>query len=259
MSIPPTLLLLLALAAPNHARAACGCTGITVTHTDKTMVSICSNADIDVTDPDKGIPECKKVARPNHQCGTSFRYDCPVGVNTVAIKGVIQRTGFLVDAQLTGTASQCKSGHALQLTIKGNKISRPKVHGTPDKDVSIGALQAAFVHDKRFLVPEHGEVTPSNQDKFGADSYTDPNATDSLIHQDANSVKWWDNTDQSKDDDAEHANWAYRYLSYVKGTGTNDSCACVYDIDVDWASHAKNATTKWSRVDNKSTHCTLTP
>ncbi|MGF6307865.1 hypothetical protein ABIB82_001904 [Bradyrhizobium sp. i1.8.4] len=259
-SIPTMLLLLSALTVPHHAQAACGCTGITVSHTDGQTMSICSNADINVTDPDNGFPECKKIPGPNHQCGKySFRYDCPIGVNSVSNQPkIMQRTGFLVDAQLTGTPSQCKSGHALQLTITGDQVSRPKVHGTPDHDVSIGGVNAAIVHDQRRLVPELGE-TSGKQDLFGADSYTDPKATDSLIQQDAGSTKWWDNTDQRKDDHTEHATWAYRYLSYIIGTDSNDSCACVYDIKVDWQPHSKGAKTTWAKDNKKSSHCTVTP
>lgn len=257
-SIRSALLLLLALTAPTLAWAACGCTGITVTHTDNHTVSICSNADIDTKDPDKGFPECQKTASPKGQCGNyHFRYDCPVGVNSVSTKDPVQQTGFLVEAQLSGTASQCQSGHALQLAIKGGKIKRPKVHKTPSGDVSIGKLNATIINDGRFAFPAPG-TTKNGRDQFGADYYTDPAATDVLIQQDKNSIKWWDNTDQGKDNNAEHAVWSYRYLSYVKGTGSNNSCACVFDIDVDWSS-SKNASTKWTKVDAKSTNCTFTP
>jgi hypothetical protein len=229
------------------AWAACACTSMTVSHANSATVTICSNNVLN-------FGECMHAAGSsgNGCAGSTFAYTCPVGINSAS--GLTQKTGFAVDAALTGTASECQSGQALQLTITSNEsVSKPKVLATPSGDVTIGSFTAKITNDRRRVYPNVG-TTLGSHPLFGADSYTNPAATDLLIHETANGIKWWDNTDQTKDKATENATWQYRFYSYVQGSSGQNGCACVFDIDVNWPANAAAATT-FTEVGASSTSC----
>ncbi len=245
--------LLAALAATaattTQALAACSCTDLTISHANAT-VKICSNNNLN-------FPECARAngSTQNGCAGSTYAYTCPVGVNSKS--NLEQKTGFQAAATLTGTAGQCKSGQALQLTITSNQgVSKPKVLATPSGDVTVGAYAVTITNDRQVEYPDVGK-TSQNKPLYGADSYTDPAAADLLMQEMADHLKWWDNTDQAKDDAAEEATWKYRFFSYVTGTAGQNSCGCVFDIVVNWPANNNNATTTYTKVDGSSTRCTF--
>jgi hypothetical protein len=161
-----------------------------------------------------------------------------------------QRTGFGIDAALSGNSNECHSGHALQETITGDQgVTKPQVHDLPSGDVTIGSPDVNIISNQSGAqdFPDVGATTtgPNAKPKFGADQYTNPNATDLLIEKNGGHIKWWDNPDQSKDGNAEAATWVFRYFSFVQGSSAANSCACVYDITVNWPSGGA-ATTAWA-------------
>jgi hypothetical protein len=245
--IPTVFAFLLAILVSPAAWAACGCKSMTVAHADSAMAVICSNNLL------KDFAECARGPGTSKGCSTTYAYTCPVGVNTnIALS---QKTGFLVDAELTGTATECKSGQALQLTLTSDqKASKPKVLGPPAGDVTIGSLTATITSDRRRLYPDVGATAPTTSNPyFGGDAYTNVADTDLLMDQIGGHLRWWDNTDQAKDKDGETATWKYRFFSFVQGT-SSQHCACVFDVDVDWKAKSK-PTTSWKRIDKWSTSC----
>lgn len=229
------------------AWAVCACTGMTISHTNNSNVTICSNANLN-------FPECARAAGSggNGCAGSTYAYTCPVGVNSAA--GLTQQTGFGVNAALTGTASECQSGHALQLSIASTLgATKPDVHATPGGNITIGTFTASVDNNTSHQFPDVG-ATSSALPLYGADSYTDPAANDLLIQRSANAIKWWDNTDQTKDDATETANWHYRYFSFVEGTSAATSCGCVFDITVNWPANGA-ATTTYTLQNGSSTNC----
>ena len=167
-----------------------------------------------------------------------------------------QKTGFEADATLTGTASDCASGQALQLTITSNEgVSKPKVLATPSGDVTVGTYTATITNNQLLDYPDVG-ATSGHNPLYGVDSYTNPAAADLLMQETATHLKWWDNTDQEKDKATEVATWKYRFFSYVTGTVGQNSCGCVFDIDVSWPANSA-ATTTFTSVGGSSTRCTF--
>ncbi len=238
------------VATATEAIAACSCTDLTISHANAATVKICSNNDLN-------FPECARAAGSiGNGCATStYAYTCPVGVNSAA--GLKQKTGFQADATLTGTAGQCASGQALQLTITSTEsVSKPKVLATPSGDVTVGTYTVTITNDGRRKYPDVGDTTPGHNPFYGADSYTNPTAADLLMQETATHLKWWDNTDQEKDKAAEAATWKYRFFSYVTGTAGQNSCGCVFDIDVGWPANSA-ATTTFTSVGGSSTRCTF--
>lgn len=252
----PTLAAFLSLAsfvvAPSTASAACACTGMTIEHTTGNTVTLCSSHDLHYA-------ECQQhQGGPSTLCpATTYSYTCPVGVNTST--ALEQWTGFGVRTTLTGTSSECHSGQALQLTITSNQhVDQPEIHATPTGDVQIGGFTARVKHSPpAAAMPAIGAMTPPPNpvQSFGADTYTDPDAPDLLIERTASAIKWWDNTNQEKDSAQEQATWSYRFASFVQGTNGQASCACVFNINVDWR-NAQPATSM-TRVDAQSTACTF--
>jgi len=65
-----------------------------------------------------------------------------------------------------------------------------------------------------------------------------------LIERANGRYRWWDNTDQEKDSQAENATWRYKFVSWVRGSSTaQPSCACGFDIAVNWAANSAPVTT----------------
>ena len=151
------------------------------------------------SDNNLNFPECvRAVGTAGNGCaGSSYAYTFPVGVNSTAV-ALKQRTGFEADATMTGTASECESGQALQLTITSNEaVSKPKVLATPSGDVTVGNYTVTINNDQRYKYPDVGAMS-GQKPLYGADSYTDPAAADLLMQRTADHLKWWDNTDQEK-------------------------------------------------------------
>ncbi len=236
--------------AATGALAACACTDLKISHTTGATVKLCSDNNLN-------FPECVRAvgAAGNGCAGSSYAYTCPVGVNSTAV-ALKQRTGFEADATMTGTASECESGQALQLTITSNEaVSKPKVLATPSGDVTVGNYTVTINNDQRYKYPDVGAMS-GQKPLYVADSYTDPAAADLLMQRTADHLKWWDNTDQEKEKASEKATWKYRFFSYVKGSAGQNGCGCVFDIDVGWPDNTA-ATTTFTRVDGSSTRCTF--
>ena len=247
-------LLIVTLAATTfaaaEAQAACSCTDLKISHAANATVKLCSDNDLN-------FPECNRVqgSGANGCAASSYDYTCPVGVNSTAV-ALKQRTGFEADATLTGTASECESGQALQLTITSNEaVSKPKVQATPSGDVTVGNYTVTINNDRRYKYPDVGAMS-GQKPLYGADSYTDPGGGRSADAANATHLKWWDNTDQQKDKASEAATWEYRFFSYVKGSAGQNSCGCVFDIDVGWPANTA-ATTTFTSVGGSSTRCTF--
>lgn len=241
------ILALAATSAASQAFAACSCTGLTLSHTNNQSVTICSNRDLH-------FAECRQAdgSQQNGCAGSTYAYTCPVGVNPGA--HLEQKTGFATDATLTGNANDCRSGQALQLTITSNRgVVKPKVHATPRGNVAVGNYTVTINSNVQDDVPDVG-TTHQNRPLYGADSYTDPNDPHLLIQRTVDHLKWWDNTDQTKDDAGEAATWQYRFFSYVTGTAGQHSCGCVFDIAVDWPANGAAVTTYTSDAQS-STNC----
>jgi len=232
------------------ALAACSCTDLKISHGNAATVKLCSDNDLN-------FAECARAAGSgaNGCAGSTYAYTCPVGVNSTAV-ALKQKTGFEADATLTGTAGECESGQALQLTITSNEtVQKPKVHATPSGDVTVGNYTVTINNDRRYKYPDVG-ATSAQKPLYGADSYTDPAAADLLMQRTGTHLKWWDNTDQEKDKASEAATWNYRFFSYVKGSAGQNGCGCVFDIDVGWPANTA-ATTTFTSVGGSSTRCTF--
>jgi hypothetical protein len=242
--------------AASAAQAACSCTAMTVRHAG--TMKICSNNEL----RNEFIRECTSKDGVADGCaGYTYAYTCVLGVNQgrVTRHSPWQRTGFGIDATLSGNFNECHSGHVLQETITGDQgVTKPQVHDLPSGDVTIGSFDVHIISNQSGAqdFPDVGATTTgrNGKPKFGADQYTNPNATDLLIEKNGGHIKWWDNPDQSKDGNAEAATWVFRYFSFVQGSSAANSCACVYDITVNWPSGG-TATTAWAERQASSRNC----
>ncbi len=242
------------------AWAACGCTNLTVAHTTGTNQIICSA--IQRSD----FPECQQRTEGNRtECTTTYEYSCPVGVNNqnLDIPEPNQQTGFGVTATLTGTPSECTSGQLLTLTITGNGIveANPTINPTNSTGVAgqlVPGITFNVDNDNSHQFPQYpigGEMP--NSPSFGGDNYRYADNASVLIERSADSYRWWDNTDQGKDSQAELASWNYKFVSFVKGSSTAQlSCACGFNIAVDWQSNGDPVTT-YTQDPTYSNSCTF--
>ena len=252
------ILALAATGAASPAFAICSCTRMDILHGDDNglngqPVMICS------ANQRLNFVECGRPVAGNPQqngCAVNtWAYTCPVGVNYE--RRLRQRTGFATNATLANNADECQSGQAVQLTItsNGGVARNPQVHATPNGDVTVGNYTVTIDNGRQQQIPGIGATTNQNRPLYGADSYTNPNANDQLIQRTADSLKWWDNTDQAKDHGArEAATWEYRFFSYVTGTQGQSSCGCIFDIDVTWPADDA-ATTTYTLDQNNSINC----
>ncbi|HEY4592209.1 MAG TPA: hypothetical protein VIJ61_07365, partial [Thermoanaerobaculia bacterium] len=97
--------------------------------------------------------------------------------------------------------------------------------------------------------------------KYGGDDYKSYTASDVLFAYNTtvtpNTLSWWDNPDQSKDAQSEQATWQFRFISFVQSSGsTEPSCACAFDIKVDWPANNNNPTTTYTYRSTDSSNCT---
>ncbi|MCF1504421.1 hypothetical protein L0F51_11735 [Afifella sp. H1R] len=241
--------------AASEAWAACGCTGMSVARTTGNTQIICSAVDQDEFD------ECtKRSGNARTICGTTYEYACPVGVNSEdwGADEPEQRTGFGATATLTGTASECTSGQLLAMTITGNggTEDNPKINPT-DSTGGPGELVTGVTFDvdnnatHRFPAYPIGGGTATNP-KFGGDNYRWSDNASVLIERKDGLYRWWDNTDQGKEDKDEDASWRYKFVSWVRGSSGQPSCACSFDISVDWGSDEDPDTTYTQDTDYSS-------
>lgn len=232
------------LFAPLPVDAACSCSGMTV-KTSGTTGTVCSNSNLT-------LPECTKSTGSSKGCTTTYAYDCPLGVNDKDYGATepSQKTGFQPVATLASgsTASQCTTGQVLQETItSGSSVEpNPKINPTSLSGQQTLGSQTIYIDNSASNpFPQIGATSGSNQ-KFGGDNYRQSDA-DVLMSATASAITWWDNTDQTKDSQAEAAKWHYRFISYVIGSGSSaTSCKCSFDIKVDWPSNSNNPTTAYS-------------
>jgi len=233
--------------AATDAAAVCGCTQMSIAHADKGTQVICSASQR------PGFPECTENTGPARtSCTTAYEYVCPTGVNSqdLAAAAPSQKTGFGANATLAGTETQCTSGQLLTLTINGagGVEPNPKINPT-NSTGGAGELVAGvtFVvdNDAANPFPQYPIGTgTAAKPQFGGDNYRWADNASVLIERAPGLTRWWDNTDQGKDTQAEDASWAYKFVSWVKGSSSAQaSCACGFDILVKWPSNGKPVTT----------------
>jgi hypothetical protein len=242
-----TLLVIGSAWTAQTAWAVCSCTNLTVAHTTGYNQIICSATER----PD--FTECTERTAPNNtECDTQYEYSCPIGVNSQqwATPAPEQKTGFGVTATLTGDSTQCTSGQLLTLTITSNGVVEPNPLINPTNSTGApGQLvpNISFIVDNnntnnfpQFPIGGAMPDTPS----FGGDNYRYADNATVLIERSDNNYRWWDNTDQGKDDQQELATWSYKFVSFVKGSSqTQTSCACGFNIIVNWPSNGDPTTT----------------
>jgi hypothetical protein len=245
---------------PQAATAVCGCTAMSIERANATTQDICTNTQ------HAGLGECMEsaggagTACPN----TTYVYTCPVGVNSTqwGAPAPSQKTGFVVDATLTGgNGSQCTSGQLLTLTIMENGVvaANPRINPTNSTGAA-GQLVAGVTFDVDNAAAHQFPQYPigggtAAVPKFGGDDYRYANNAAVLIERTDVLYRWWDNTDQEKTNAPENASWRYKFVSFVKGSSAaQSSCACGFDIEVDWASNM-NPTTTYTQDGTYSRNC----
>lgn len=247
MLMSASILALAGTLAASRAEAVCACTQMRI-HTTASPQTLCSDQNLN-------FAECTKT----HGLGTcaAFTYGCPVGSNNYSNK--LNNYGFVAEAQIAGGSNldECTKGQGVQLTITSNMgVTKPKIaYAHPDGTFTIGGT--AFQVEPGNGVREYPDVGTNNdagQPKYGADNYSNPNSPVHLIQWSNDVLKWWDNPDQTKDKVAEAARWQYRFVSFVEGSAGQTSCACFFDIDVNWASRAALPVTAIGMVAG-STNC----
>ncbi|MCT8266945.1 hypothetical protein NYQ83_06635 [Afifella sp. JA880] len=243
--------------AASEAGAACGCTGMSVARTTGSTQIICSSRDFG------DFKECtKRSGGTRTVCTSTYEYACPVGVNSKkwGASKPEQKTGFGVTATLTGTSSQCTSGQLLALTITGDGKTEQNPPINPTNSTGgTGALVAGVTFDvdndptHAFPAYPNGGGTATNP-KFGGDNYRWADNAKVLIEREDGLFRWWDNTDQGKAKKSEDASWRYKFVSWVKGSSGQPSCACSFDISVDWGPGA-NPNTTYTQEAAYSSNC----
>jgi hypothetical protein len=243
---------------PFAARAACGCSGMALKHAGNTG-TVCSNANLQFL-----ATECTKSTGSTKGCSTTYAYDCNLGVNSQKHGNVkpYQKTGFQSRATLTSgsNVSDCRTGQILQETIhSGPKVEpNPQINPTSVHGVhTIGGKQIHVDNNGANAFPQVGAMAGSDP-KYGGDDYASYTADDVLFGYDPASrlLTWWDNPDQSKDSQSEAADWHFKFVSFVLGTGSEPSCACAFDIKVTWPSNSKSPATTYTYDAAGSTGCT---
>lgn len=237
-----------------RAEAVCSCTHMTI-HTTGGTETLCSNQNLN-------FPECAKTpAQGAGPCAAyTYQYVCPVGPTNQS--STENHYGFVAEAQIAGgsTLSDCAKGQALQLTITSNMgVTKPVIaYPQPAGTFTIGgATFAVEPGDGVKVYPDVGTNDPNHNPLYGADNYSDPASPSHLIQWSNGALKWWDNTDQTKDAPAEQATWKYRFVSFVKGSAGQSSCACFFEIDLNWASNAAAPVVTPAQALPGSTSCTV--
>ncbi|MBZ8133335.1 hypothetical protein [Afifella sp. IM 167] len=200
-----------------------------------------------------GFPECdERTGGARNACATTYEYACPTGANSQSLAAAMpsQKTGFGANAVLTGTETQCTSGQLLTLTINGAGGVEPNPDINPTNATGAAGQLVPNVtfnvdNDATHPFPQFprggGTVAAPN---FGGDNYRWADNAAVLIERAPGLTRWWDNTDQGKDTQAEVASWSYKFVSWVKGSSAaQPSCACGFDITVDWPANADPVTT----------------
>jgi hypothetical protein len=243
---------------PLAVHADCGCDAMTLKHAGTTGI-MCSNEDLNFLKT-----ECAKYTGSSKGCSTTYAYDCNLGVNSQKYGNVkpYQKTGFESVATLSSgsTVSDCKTGQILQETIKsgGNLEPNPNINPTSvNGTVVIGGNTVDVDNSGANPFPQIGATDLSGNPKYGGDNYADYTAHDVLFSYAPPVLSWWDNTDQSKDSQSEAATWHYKFISFVNGSGSSKpSCACAFDITVDWKSNNNNPATTYTYDAGHSHNCT---
>ncbi|MCY1014541.1 hypothetical protein [Pyxidicoccus sp. MSG2] len=246
---------------PATASAACGCSNMRLVHAGATG-TMCSNAALNFL-----ATECAVAPGASKGCATTWAYECNLGVNSKKYANVkpYQRTGFQPVATLTAgsTVSQCSTGQLLQLTITGNGSveANPAINPTSLAGTqTVGGRRLYIDNSGAHPFPQVGATQPSagGDPKFGGDNYSNYTSGDVLFNYNAatRQLSWWDNTDQSKDAQGEVATWKYKFVSFVQGTAGQTSCACAFDIAVNWPANNNAPVTTWTYQAGGSQNCT---
>jgi hypothetical protein len=234
---------------PQSANAVCGCTAMTIERADATTQVICTNNQYAGFGACAETPGGAGTACPN----TTYIYTCEVGVNSThwGAAAPNQKTGFGVNATLNGgNGSQCTSGQLLTLTIMGHGGVAPNptinpTNGTGAAGQLVGGVTFDVDNDNTHPFPQYpiGGGTAAVP-RFGGDDYRYADRATVLIERTDVLYRWWDNTDQQKDNAAENASWQYKFVSFVKGSSAaQSSCACGFDINVTWGTGMNPVTT----------------
>ncbi|EGJ30545.1 MULTISPECIES: hypothetical protein [Moorena] len=233
-----TLVTSFCLFANEAALAICSCTNMAVAF-GGTGVNICSNNTLNFS-------EC---TRSNGGTGTAcpsntYVYNCPTGANT--FDPLSQGTGFKVAATYApgSTASDCIPGQILQETITSNMpITYPKINPTTlTGNQTIGGLDLRINNNASQSYPRVGQIYQgTTRQFFGGDNY-EGGATTVISSQSNTGSEWWDNPDQTKDNQTENATWRFRFISFVRGSAGQQNCSCATDIAVDWGSNVNPVT-----------------
>lgn len=236
----------ISLLQPQAVYADCGCSNMRFAHTGTTRI-MCSNADFS-----SEFSECTQSHGSSQGCLTTYAYQCPLGVNSqnYSINEPEQKTGFQSIATLTSGSAigECKTGQILQMTIKSgdnleNTELNPQINPTSVKQLPTTPPQFITIDDNS--THQFPQVTALY---YGGDNYRNYKNQDVLFNYDSTNSKlsWWDNTDQTKDSQAERAQWHYKFISFVLGSGsTPQSCQCAFDVTVDWQANSNNPTTNY--------------
>ena len=225
--------------ASSSAMAACGCTNMTVTRSQ--VISACSTRNLGNFDG-----QCLVLApgAGDNDCGGgAYKYTCPTGVNSQDLEAAepTQSTGFFVQTAYAGgsNGAECTAGQILQMTITsgGNNEPNPNINPTSlNGNQTIGGRNLRIDNNGAHAFPRIGTME-QQRPKFGGDNYMAANVN--VLSGSSNAGSWWwDNTDQTKDEAAEAATWAYEFVAFVQGSGGGQpSCACTFTIDVGWDSN----------------------
>lgn len=240
---------------PLHGDTACSCSAMTLNHSGNTGI-MCSNNNLKFQST-----ECAQFAGSSKGCATTYAYQCNLGVNSYKPLNAkpYKRTGFMPAATIAGTLSDCTIGQVMQETITsgGSLEKNPLVNPTSmSGTVSLAGHAVEIVNNSKNPFPQVGATASGKTPQFGGDNYGNPGDATVLFNTTSKSVSWWDNTDQSKDSQAEVAAWKYKFISFVNGSSKGTSCACAFDIAVSWNGTAA-PTTAWSKDAALSTSCTF--
>ena len=242
------------------ALAACGCTNMTVTWGG--LANICSNNNV----PDViNANECTRtLGGPGTACpNNTYVYNCSTGVNSQnwMAPAPYQKTGFRITTTYApnSTYTDCTPGQILQLTItsNGGQAQNPPINPTSltgNQTFGNPAFNVRINNNASQSFPRvDQQYGTTGRQYYGGDNYIGT-ATDVVSSQSNTGSQWWDNTDQSKDAQNENATWAYRFISFVRGSDGQQSCSCAKDITVNWPANM-NPVTQIMTAANGNQNC----
>jgi hypothetical protein len=233
--------------------AQCGCQRMTLKSRGTTEI-MCSDIDF----PDLlNMDECIRDEGRLLGCHTRWAYRCPLGPNSKHYSDDIpwQRFGFQPIAALTPDTDvdQCDTGQLLQLSIvnqngrqENREINKLPRGGITKLSKQVGRRAVYILNREGARFPQIGHTTRLGLPSYGADgyNYNPEESRHSYLFgydEEQNTLSWWDNPDQTKDEQNEVAFWDYNFVAYVKGTRGQPSCTCTFNIQVAWPANGEPA------------------